>query len=106
MKILAKAVSLGLAVGITWGLYIFVLGLYATYFHHGVELVQLISSLYVGYQATWVGSLLGGLYGLVDGFIFGFFVGFFYKLFRKCGKCGICCPKCGCTAEKCKCKCK
>ena len=104
MKILKKSVNLGLALGIVWGAYIFTLGLIATIWHYGVELVQLTSSMYLGYQATITGSILGGLWGFVDGFIFGFLVCLIYKSLNKCcckGTCDIC-SKCGC--KNCQCK--
>lgn len=102
MKILKKAVNLGLAVGIVWGVYVLSLGLVAANWHEGLEIVQLSSTLYWGYGPTLGGALLGGLWGFVDGFVFGFFVGLLYKLFNKCCKVFSTCSKCG--HEKCQCK--
>ena len=64
-------VSFGLAVGVTWALGVFVLGLAAGLFDWGVPVVEILSSLYIGYSPTFVGSVVGAVWGFVDGSIGG-----------------------------------
>ncbi len=58
----------GIAGGITWALGVLALGLMGTY---GWEtpVIGAIGSLYVGYGATFLGSIIGALWAFVDGFI-------------------------------------
>lgn len=74
--------SLGLATGTVFGVAMFLLGLLAWQISYGAEAVTLLSSFYVGYEATLVGSLLGGVWGFVDGFIGGFAVAWLYNFYR------------------------
>jgi len=61
--------SLGLAGGILWGAGAFLLGLAAWLFNWGTPIVELISSGYIGYSASFVGSLIGLVWGFADAFI-------------------------------------
>ncbi|MFQ5925341.1 MAG: hypothetical protein ACE5IE_05035, partial [Dehalococcoidia bacterium] len=54
-----SAVALGVALGVVFGLYAFVIGLAAAYLDWGRGLVDVIGSLYIGYEATLVGSFIG-----------------------------------------------
>ena len=104
MRTVCKGINLGLAIGIVWGFSVLLTGLVAMHFHYGVELVRLMGTIYIGYKATVVGSLIGGLYGLVDGFIFGFLVGAIYHLLSKFHKyCSYCCACKTCGNVKCEC---
>lgn len=85
----------GLALGIVWGLGMFLLGLAAWLFNWGNAMVVLMSSLYLGYDATFVGSLLGGLWGFVDALIGGVIFAWLYNVmstccYKKCEPCEPC----------------
>lgn len=76
--------NFGLALGVTWAIGIFLLGLMALLFNWGTELVNDIGSMYIGYKATFLGSIIGAIWGFVDAFIFGVLIAFFYNLFNRC----------------------
>ena len=73
--------AMGLAFGIVCSFYVIVLGLCATYANWGTPWVDLIGSMYIGYKATLVGSLVGGVWALVDGGIAGLLIAFVYNKF-------------------------
>lgn len=73
--------ALGLAFGIMWGLGIFLLGLAAMLFGWGNEWVSLFSSGYLGFDATFPGSLIGGIWGFIDGLIGGIVLAWLYNRF-------------------------
>lgn len=75
--------ALGIAGGGLCGLYIFCLGLAATYLGWGEELIEPISSFYRGYEATLVGSIFGAIWGMIDGFIAGYIFALIYNWARK-----------------------
>lgn len=91
-----SACALGFAIGITWALGTIVLGLLAWRFHHGVEMVTALGSVYIGYAGTPVGIGLGALWGFVDGFVGGLIIGLVYNFWIKhccckwCKKTGHC----------------
>ena len=72
-------VSLGLAFGITWALGVFLLGIAAALFEWGVPVVAVLSSLYIGYSPSFVGSVAGAVWGFVDGFIGGALLAWLYN---------------------------
>lgn len=74
-------VSLGLAFGIVWSLGMFLLGLGAAFFAWGVPMVDVLSSVYIGYGPTIVGSLIGAAWGFADGFIGGAIMAWLYNKF-------------------------
>lgn len=76
-----RPMALGLALGITWGLSVLLMGLLAFYFMYGTAFVTAMGALYVGYDATLMGSLMGGLIAFVDAFIGGVIVAWLYNLF-------------------------
>jgi hypothetical protein len=80
-------VALGLSLGTVWGLSMLVMGLLANFCGYGAEFVSAIGTMYIGYNATVLGSLIGALWGFVDMFTFGFLVAFLYNCFSGC-----CCP--------------
>ena len=76
----------GLAVGVVWAAGIFFMGLLAID-GYGAELVRMIGGLYVGYSASFVGSLIGAAWALLDGFIGGVILAWLYNKFsKKCCK--------------------
>ena len=68
-----NASKFGLALGIICGLAMLIVGLTATYAGYGVAIVELCSSLYIGYDITLVGSIVGGIWGFFYGAILGGF---------------------------------
>ncbi len=82
-KLTLGIISLGLAVGITTAIFVFLVGLAAGIFEWGTAVVAVLSTLYIGYAPTFVGSITGAVWGFVDGFIAGALVAFLYNLFRR-----------------------
>lgn len=80
MKIRARA--LGLAVGIVWGLGIFVATLWAVAGARGNTLT-LLSAYYYGYDVSVAGAFIGFFWGLVHGFILGLLVAWVYNTMHK-----------------------
>ncbi len=78
-------VSLGLAIGIAWALGVFLLGLAAGLFDWGVPVVDVLSSVYLGYSPSFVGSVIGAVWGFVDGFIGGAVIAWLYNRFASRG---------------------
>ena len=58
-----------LAAGIWWGSAMLILGLVATWFGVGTSFVELIGSIYIGFNVGILGSIIGGVLGFVDMFI-------------------------------------
>lgn len=75
--------ALGLTLGIVWGAAMFLLGLMVMFFNWGAAWVELMSSLYIGYKATFLGSLIGGIWGFVDAGIAGVVVAWLYNKLTK-----------------------
>ncbi len=70
--------ALGVAVGVLWSFYIFFCGITAI-FGWGAVLVRVFSSLYIGYEASFVGAIIGALWAFGDGYIAGLVVGWIYN---------------------------
>ena len=75
--------SFAIAIGMTCAIWALLLGLIAWLFDYGTQLVQIFSTLYVGYAPTFVGSIIGALWAFVDCFIGGAIVAWLYNLFSK-----------------------
>ncbi len=67
------AKRLGLAGGILWGLFMFIVTLFSLYTGYAVQWMGIMEGIYPGFHVTLLGSVLGLVYGFVDGFI-GFFL--------------------------------
>ena len=74
--------GLGLGLGIMWGISMIVAG-WTSMFGWGNLFVNTMQSIYIGYEASFIGGIIGGLWGFVDGFIGGVLISFFYNVFRK-----------------------
>lgn len=70
--------ALGIAVGILWALYVFSCGIIAI-FGWGAELVSVLSSLYLGYSASFIGAVIGALWAFADGYFAGLIIGWIYN---------------------------
>lgn len=72
-----------LAGGLLWGVAVLLVGLAALYVDGwGMAIVDLLDSIYVGYEATVVGSLVGGIWAFIDGFIGCAVFAWLYNLFK------------------------
>jgi hypothetical protein len=72
-------VSFGLAVGITSAVFVFFLGVAAALFDWGVPLAAILSSVYIGFGPTFVGSIAGAVWAFVDGFVAGLLIAWLYN---------------------------
>jgi len=73
--------GLGLGIGFSCAIFMFLMGLIAIS-GYGLEWVNLIAKVYIGYDASFFGAILGAIYGFIDGFIFGALTSFFYNRFK------------------------
>ncbi len=73
--------ALGLAFGVLTAVWFFALGIAATFFGWGNELIDLVGTLYVGYTATVIGAVIGAVWGFVEGFVCGFLAAWLYNKF-------------------------
>ncbi len=74
-------ISFGLAVAVTSAVFTFLLGLMATLFGWGIELAGALSSLYIGFSPTFVGTIAGAVWAFVDGFAAGVMIAWLYNRF-------------------------
>jgi hypothetical protein len=75
--------AFGLSVGIVWGLAMLTLGLINTGDHWGSGIVEAMSTLYIGYKPTVLGSIIGGIWGFLDAGIGGVVVAWLYNKIAK-----------------------
>ena len=80
MKLSKKA--FGLALGVLWGVIVFLATIYVLIKGGGTTLV-LLQQFYVGYDISFVGGILGLIYGFVHGFICGWIFAWLYNAFSK-----------------------
>lgn len=78
------ACAFGLAVGVTSAISMFIFGLLGYFFNLGPPLIELLGSLYMGFDASVKGSFLGAFWGFIDGFIGGFIIAWLYNFFSRC----------------------
>lgn len=83
-----SSLALGLSLGVVWGASVFVMGVVALIFTYGAPFVAAVGTLYVGYEPSWMGSVIGGIIGFVDAFIFGIVIAWLYNVFASCCSCG------------------
>ena len=72
-------VSFGLAIGLTWAFFVFVLGLLAAFFGWGVEVASALSSLYLGFGPFFVGAVAGAVWAFAHGFVTGILIATLYN---------------------------
>lgn len=82
--------NLGAAIGMVSGLFMFALALCGMWFQVGHPLMEIYSSIYMGYDITFMGAIIGLIWGFVVGYIFGGLVAFFYNFFHCVCPCGFC----------------
>jgi hypothetical protein len=76
--------SICVALGITNALVVFLLGLTTALAGWGILVVQVLSTLYIGYEPTLLGAITGAVWGFVDAFVIGILFAWIYnKLVRR-----------------------
>lgn len=76
--------ALGLALGIIWGVSLFVMGVVAMLApNYAADFVRAIGSKYIGYAPTIVGSVIGAVWGFIDAGIGGLLIAWLYNKFAK-----------------------
>ena len=80
MKLRKRA--LGMALGIVWGLSVFVVTIWAIAAGQGQTLSKL-GGYYLGYDVSLLGAFVGLVWGFVDGFIGGVLIAWLYDVFCK-----------------------
>ena len=68
-----KGMAMGL--GVSWGVLILTIG-FTSMFGWGTRLVEMMSSLYIGYSPTVLGAMIGALWALLDGAFGGLIIAF------------------------------
>lgn len=77
-----NVLGLTLAAGITWGASMVIAG-WGAIFGWCNAFVEVMASIYIGYEPTFIGGVIGGIWGFADGALAGFLIALFYNLFRK-----------------------
>jgi ABC-type Fe3+ transport system permease subunit len=74
-------ISFGLALGATCAILVFLLGIMASFFGWGVDAAQTLSSLFLGFGPTFVGTIAGAVWAFVDGLVAGILIAWLYNRF-------------------------
>lgn len=74
-------ISFGLALGVTWALAVFLLGMMAWLFGWGIDVAAALASLYIGYGPSFVGAVAGAVWAFVNGLVLGSVMAWFYNRF-------------------------
>jgi hypothetical protein len=70
--------ALALALGVTWSLFVLCIG-WAAGFGWGIRMVEVMSSVYIGYAPSFLGGIIGALWGFFDGAVGGLIVALVYN---------------------------
>lgn len=76
--------ELGIAMGLVWGIGLFVTALLDARLGWAATFVGSIGSAYIGYGPGAFGGLMGLAYGFIDGFTGGYFIGWIYNRLCRC----------------------
>ncbi|NQV57849.1 MAG: bacteriophage holin [Rhodospirillales bacterium] len=76
------AISFGLALGLTAAILVFLLGISAAALGWGGLAAQVLSSIFIGFEPTFVGAIAGAVWAFAEGFIGGFLFAWFYNKIR------------------------
>jgi len=79
-KLNVKALAGGF--GVSWAVCMLFVG-WASIFGWGTRLVEVFSSLYIGFAPTFLGGLLGAIWGFIDGAIGGAIIALVYNAIPK-----------------------
>ncbi len=74
-------ISFGLALGITWGLLVFLLGLMAALFNWGTGIAMALATLYYGFAPNFVGTIAGAVWAFAHGYFAGVILAWLYNKF-------------------------
>lgn len=85
-------VRFGFAMGLWWGIGMLILGWFGHFFQYGISFIQIMSSVYLGFQPTIVGGIIGGIWGFIDFFVFCFLAACVYN-------CCACCKSNSCDSQ-------
>jgi hypothetical protein len=77
MKLRARA--FGLAIGIVWGLTVFVATIWVATVGIG-QTMSLLGLFYRGYTVSYVGAFVGLIWGFINGFIVGVAIAWLYNV--------------------------
>jgi len=80
------------------GLWVLIMGWLAWLTGWGAAWVNLLGSVYIGYQANWWGPIVGAVWAFVDAFITGAIIAFVYNSCMAC--CKKSCDKGGCDKNR------
>lgn len=75
--------NLALSAGIMWALSMFIMTIISMYTGYASQFINLMESIYPGYNLSWGGSILGLIYGFVDGFVGLYIFGWLYNKLNK-----------------------
>ncbi len=76
-KLNVKALAIGL--GVTWALGMLFVG-WASMFGWGTKIVEVMSSLYIGFAPSFLGGIIGAIWGFFDSAIGGAIIAFVYNV--------------------------
>lgn len=76
-----NAMAMGLAFGILWAVAVLIVGLLATFNGYGTELINLLSTVYLGLGLSVTGVVIGAIWAFVDAFIGGYLLAWLYNKF-------------------------
>ena len=71
--------KLGVAFAVAWSLFTFLGGIAAAWLGWGKPLVEVLSSIYIGFDATLTGSIAGAVWGLANGYLWGALIAWIYN---------------------------
>ncbi len=74
--------SLGLAVGSAWAFLVLTIGM-TSIFGWGTVIVEVLSSLYIGYTPSLLGAVIGAVWAFTDGFVGGVIIAWVYNKLGK-----------------------
>jgi len=75
--------SVALSLGMTWGIGMFITGMLGWMFDFGLPFIELFGSVYYGFAATPMGSIIGLFFGFCDAFIGGLIFSIMYNFLNK-----------------------
>ena len=81
MKLDAKAFAI--SCGVVWGGAMLLLGIINISCSWGAGIEDIMSTLYIGYKPTILGSIIGGIWGFFDAGIGGLIVAWLYNKLAK-----------------------
>ncbi len=74
--------ALALSFGLCWGGAMMLVG-WTSMAGWGTRFVDVMGSIYIGFEPSFTGALVGGIWGFVDGMLGGLIVALLYNLFAR-----------------------